>query len=107
MDIDKIFDTSFNYMKIAEKGTRTDSIPNATPTTVVISHGLGYIPSVRVWFDPAAGKKFPIGTGLYSTHANNTSATVYLTTSSLVITYSNTSGSSKDVITYYRIYYEP
>ena len=110
------FDTDFNYPKIAFSGSQTDAIPTylGSLTDITIDHNLGYIPFVRVWFDPDVGRRFIAGNSLYQdidgdlTDWSNGVATgnIYLTTTQLVIGYANLSGSTKDVTTYYRIYYD-
>jgi hypothetical protein len=54
------FDTTVNYQKIYMEGSAALSIanPNAR-TTTSITHNLGYIPNVRVWFTNASGKICP------------------------------------------------
>lgn len=110
------FDSDFNYLKIALSGSTTNAIPTfaGSETDITIDHNLGYIPAVKVWFDPDMNRRFIAGNSLYqdvdgdSTDWTNGVVTgyIYLTTTQLVIGYANLSGSSKDVTTYYRIYYD-
>lgn len=115
LDINEaLFNTDYNYQKVALSGSGTSTITNNTPnfTNVTISHDLGYIPSVRVWYDPDNGRRFPISQEQYTddtsftSQVNSVIARAYLTTSNLVLQFSNASGSSKDVTYWYRIYYD-
>lgn len=109
MDTNKIFDTSFNYQKVALKGSSTDAVPTSG-ATVTITHNLGKIGSVRVWYEPGNSRRFPVSFEQYSdsgvSPANLVTGQYYLTTNSLIITYVNNSGSTKTVVTRYRIYYD-
>lgn len=117
MDTQKLFDTKFNYQKIATKGDRTDSIPAAgfppTTTAITIPHNLGKISSARAWFDPGNGRRFPISFEQYTDDTTSVSETgfilvqkAYLTTDNLVIEYLNNAGSTKSIMTYWRVYYD-
>lgn len=115
VDVDNTnFSTGFNYQKIAFKDSDTVTVPNNTPnySTHTITHGLGYIPSVRVWYDPELGRRFPISEEAYvddvglTSEVNDVVARAYLTTTTLVIQFRNASGSDKDITYWYRIYYD-
>lgn len=118
MDASKQFDSRFNYQKIFVKSSQVDSIADSgstggLPVEVTITHNLDYIPSVRVWYDPGNGRRFPIGEGQYDDYDSGVDETnrvtvdhSYLTTTQLVIGYLNASGSTQNVTTYYRIYYD-
>lgn len=118
MDAQKLFDTRFNYQKIATKGSQTDTVVDSGPppailTTITVPHNLGYIPTVRAWFEPDNGRRLPISfedltddsTFISETNGIAVSSS-YLTTTDLVINYINLSGSSRNVTTYWRIYYD-
>lgn len=108
------FSTAFNYQKIASEGTGSVSVPNdpINFTDVTIAHNLGYIPSVRVWYDPQIGQRFPVSEEQYvddislASQVNSTVARAYLTTTSLILQFRNASGSSKTVNYWYRVYYD-
>lgn len=97
------FSSLFNYQKLAFNTSQTESVGVGT-TTVTISHNLGYIPSIRVWYDPALGRRIPITTWQI-TETNSVSVRAYLTTTTLVLTVNNTV-STKSVVFWYRIYYD-
>lgn len=114
-DIDQIqFDaTQFNYLKLVAEGSATTAIANspATPVEVTIYHNLGYIPSVRLWYDPETSKRWPFSGVQYSdflgaAHNNTVTGFAYVTTTQLVIQFYNGSGSSKNVTYWYRLYYD-
>lgn len=109
-----LFTTGYNYQKIALKSTGSVSVPNAptTFTSVTINHNLGYIPSVRAWYDPALGRRLPLSLEQYqdddfsTNYTNLVVAQAYLTTTTLVLQFRNSSGSTKSVNYWYRIYYD-
>jgi hypothetical protein len=111
-----IFTTDYNYQKVANEGSYTVSCPNASGptdvTTHTVAHDLGEITSVRAWYDPASGRRFPISLSQYlddSTFISEVSLVTvyaYLTTSSLVFNVRNTSGSTKAVTLYWKVYYD-
>lgn len=105
------FFSGFNYQKIATKGNSTHTATVGS-TTVTIPHNLGYIPSVRVWYDPDNGQRFPLSNEQYTddttsvSEVNLVSARAHLTTTDLVIEYTNSDAGSHDVTTYWRVYYD-
>jgi hypothetical protein len=109
-----LFATGYNYQKVALKNSGTVVVPNNTPNfdTNTITHSLGYIPSVRVWYDPGNGRRFPISEEEYTDDTSFTSETnqvvarAYLTTTTLVIQFKNASGSNKTVNYWYKVYYD-
>lgn len=115
-DDNVIFNSDFNYQKIALSASRVNTVPPyaGSPTVVTIPHNLGYAPSVRVWYDPGNGRRYIAG-NLWFLDSNGTGtdwssgvnvAYVYVTSSNLVVAYANFSGSNRSVTTYYRIYQE-
>jgi len=116
LDINQtLFNTDYNYQKIALKGEFTVSITNATfpsAVTQTITHNLGAITSARVWYDPALGRRFIISQeqfvddSSFASEVNLVTARAYLTSNTLVIEFFNASGSPKSVTYYYRIYYD-
>lgn len=106
------FLTSFNYQKIADADSATVAVPNNSTHTITITHNLGRIVSVRAWYDPALGKRFPISIEQYvddttfNSEVNLVDAKAHLTTNTLVIILNNATASSKDVTYWYRIYYD-
>lgn len=119
MDDSKVqFSTAFNYQKIADKSPKGGETVSATAswpsyTTIkTVSHNLGYIPSVRVWYDPQIGRRFPVSIEQYtdddfSTHyTNQVGIRVRLTSTQLIIQAGNASGSTKNVTLWWRVYYD-
>lgn len=115
MDESKIqFSTTFNYQKIATEGSETIAVAAGVPYVAIktVVHSLGEIPSARVWYDPALGKRFPVSVEQYVddttfvSEVNLVTTRAYLTTTTLVIECSNSSGSSKNVVLYWKIYYD-
>lgn len=106
--------SEFNYQKIAVKGEASVVVANNSPNyaSVTIPHNLGYIPSVRVWYDPNTSKRFPLSIEQYvddstfTSEVNLVDAKAYLTTANLVIQFKNASGSNKTVTYWYRVYYD-
>ena len=116
LDINQtLYNTDYNYQKIALKGEVTATITNTTfpsAVTQTITHNLGAITSARIWYDPALGKRFPISLNQFvddssfTSQVNLEAATAYLTSNTLVIEFFNASGSPKSVTYWYRVYYD-
>jgi hypothetical protein len=100
---DAQFLTAFNYQKLAVNSSRTDAVAVGT-TNLSISHDLGYIPSIRVWFDPELGIRAPVSTWQI-TELNSVGVRAYLTTTTLEIQIANPA-TPKNITTWYRIYYD-
>lgn len=113
-DTQVYFAHNFNYQKVAINTSATVSVTNNTPNfdSFTIDHNLGYIPSCRVWYDPALGRRFPISLEQYTddisfnSEVNQVDVKAYLTTTQLVIQLINASGSTKYVTYWARIYYD-
>jgi hypothetical protein len=110
-----LFNTDYNYQKVYLDGSTTVSVPDSggpppVPTTYTVVHGLGYIPTARVFYEPVSGQIWPASkwqypnTGGGSGAPLDTTVSCYLTTTSLVFSIINTSGSTKNVPVYWRIY---
>ena len=108
------FSTSFNYQKVAFEGSQTIAVSASSSYSTIktVAHGLGYIPSVRVWYDPGLGRRLPISIEQYqdddfsTNYTNLVTTRAYLTTTTLVIEAANASGSNKNVTLWWRIYYD-
>ena len=63
------FDSTVNYQKIYIQGTVPMSVadPNIESTTT-ITHNLGYVPNVKVWFTNAAGQICPVLSDSFATY---------------------------------------
>lgn len=113
MDTRIAFSSKFNYQKIATGPlSRTDTIPPGN-TTITIPHAAGRISSARAWYDPGNGRRFPASFFDYSDDTTSISEvdlitvrSIYLTTTDLIITYTNNNAGSRDVTTFYRVYYD-
>lgn len=108
------FDSRVNYQKIFinDSVNLTVANPNSA-TTIAISHGLGYIPNVRVWFlngnnEISTAVSDAVGSNIYPlTSAYTQRAVVYtVNASNLVLTFSRgvTTGTTRTTTIYYRIY---
>jgi len=111
--MDNVFFSSlYNYQKVANEGTTVVSAPNATTTTYTVTHNLGAITSVRAWYSPATGEILPISEEQYvddtsfTSEVNLVTVRAYLTTTTLVLEVSNSSGSTKSVSLNWKIYYD-
>lgn len=101
--------SSFNYQKVFDNDSQTISVappsgPDFLPQVITIPHNLGYIPTVRAWFSPTTGQIWPL-TGKQFNGMGDT-GNYYLTTTDLIIEFSNNTGVTKDYTFYYRIYYD-
>lgn len=108
------FDSRLNYQKIYLEGSVNLSVANpSTRTSTTITHNLGYIPNVRVWFLNGDGKistavSDAAGSNLYPLTAAYTQQSCYYMANSttLTITYARgvTTGTTRSTTVYYRIY---
>jgi hypothetical protein len=108
------FDTRVNYQKKYLDGSADLSVANpSASTSTTITHNLGYIPNVRVWFlngdnnmstavTDAAGSNLSPITSAYTQR----SCYYKVNTTSLVITFNRTVtvGTTRTTTVYYRIY---
>jgi hypothetical protein len=107
-----IFSTRFNFQKIVYDDEVTISIPSSiTPTVFTLFvHGLGYIPTARVFYTPVSGQLWPLSPNQYQSTGGGSGTTlnIYgnlrLTTNELQARLVNSSGSSQNVTFKYRIY---
>lgn len=116
LDITKILaSTSTNMQKIVLNDSTTVSVPVSTGfplsyDATTISHGLGYIPTARVFYEPISGELWPLSPNQYSNADGGPGTTLdiygrcYLTTTDLVIELANVSGSPVNVPLYWRVY---
>lgn len=100
--------TDQNIQKQYINVNQTFTIPaNFQYNEYVINHSLGYIPSVRVWYEPISGFWYPLSMVQMT---NNTTASInilgnyMITTESIIINLANFSGSSANVNVLARIY---
>lgn len=108
------FDSRVNYQKVYLNDTVDLSVANPnSSTSTTITHGLGYIPNVRVWFTNADGRISTAisdagGSNLYpvTTAYANRSCFYTVNSNSLIITFSRgvTAGTTRTTTVYYRIY---
>lgn len=113
-ETDAQFLSSYNYQKVYENDTETINVASGVPYVSIktVIHNLGYIPSTRIWYDPALGQRFPISVEQYvddttfTSEVNLITVRAYLTTTTLVIEASNASGGAEDVVLWWRIYYD-
>ena len=87
----------------------TISLPSsATYVDTLVTHGLSYIPSARVWYEPSPGKWYPLSLVQMQDgvllDAIQISGSYSLSTSDLIISLVNLSGSAKDVNVWARVY---
>lgn len=59
-----IFSARYNFLKTFQNSSGTFSIAqtvSSLPTVVPLTtHGLGYIPRIKVWYEPVAGQLWPL-----------------------------------------------
>jgi len=108
-DKDFIINTELNYQKILHNGSYSQSVPSypSDPGSFTYTHGLGYIPSARVWVESSSGKWFPASNIQlldHSTGASPYTATYYLTSTTLVVVFDNSSGATATVNFRVRVY---
>lgn len=99
------FATGVNYQKIALKDKVTNSFTAGTHD-LSISHNLNKISSVRIWYDPGTGRRFPAFNQPWQiTENSSVGVRSYLTLNTLEIRIFNPS-TTKNITIWYRIYYD-
>jgi len=114
-ETDFLLSTDQNIQKIALNSSMTVSVPvsSGPPVTyaaTTITHGLGDIPTARVFYEPISGQLWPLSPNQYSNSDGGPGTTLdvfgryYLTTTTLVVELANLGGSPANVTIYYRVY---
>lgn len=105
-----VFSTRYNIQKRYLDGTETISVTGSTTAEYsLITHSLGYIPTVRVFYKPVAGQLWPLSPHQYSSAGGgsgtslNVTGSVIVTTSEVKLVLTN-GGSTTNVDFTYRIY---
>jgi hypothetical protein len=124
IDYSKVqFFSGLNYQKIALAGTTTATVPFATPTTVTIPHNLGYVPTVKVWYEPmissdgvsyaASNQIWPLADFQFGdifeaspTFDLGTTGYAYIDSTNLYVVLTDASGGTVSIPIYYRFYYD-
>lgn len=111
-----LWSTSQNLQKIYLNSSQTVSVPVSggppvIPTDVLtVTHGLGYVPTARVFYEPVSGELWPISPNQYSNADGGPGTTLdvfgrfYLTTTTLIVSLANLGATAVDIPIYYRIY---
>lgn len=109
-----IFSTRYNFLKIYDNNSGTFGVPNtpgSTPTTVLLTtHGLGYIPRIKVWYVPVSGQLWPLVRDQYDKSGGGTGTILSLIggaradTTILYADMFNLTGSTQNIVFYWRIY---
>lgn len=109
-----VFSTRYNFLKIYINNSGTLGVPSTpgnTPTAVLLAtHSLGYIPRVKIWYVPVAGQLWPLVRDQYDKTGGGTGTTLQLTgtarvdSGSLYADMFNNTGSTQNVVFYWRIY---
>lgn len=109
-----LLSTRFNILKIYENGSDTVSVATITPPIdppidyLLSTHGLGYIPRARVWYEPVAGQIWPMSPLQFNNAdggpgtALTTLGVYYLTSSGLYVRIRTSPGANINF--YWRIY---
>ncbi len=103
-----LFNTDLNNQKVFYDETVTLNIGSPTfSASFTVDHNLGYLPAARVWYEPIAGKWYPLSTRQYNDGADFTFlgpiGEFFITTSQLTVNIRNT-GSDPTVQVRIRIY---
>lgn len=102
-----ILSTDHNIQKVYIDNTGVATVPisgfppDIYSTVMTISHGLGYIPNVRMWYEPVAGQIWPLtpaGSDLLIF------GRYYVTTTDVVVELANLSAVQASVPLHWRIY---
>lgn len=110
-----VFNSSFNYLKIAQDGMTTVSAPSVTTaqvfnsTTTTIPHNLGYAPMFRGYTEYSNKLRAP-GSDTSSSDSDGFTPMFSVDSTNLYITIYNIASlvdqPAKDIVCHYRIYYD-
>ena len=103
-----LFSTSNNVQEILFNDSTpvtvpvdSGSVPIVYTSFTVLTHGLGYIPTGRVFIEYPAGQVWPVQA---DSNVNPIFGRYYFTTNALVVDLDNFTGSPQNVTIYYRVY---
>lgn len=106
-----MFSTRYNIQKTYLEGSIVVAVADIVDPTEysLTTHGLGYIPTARVFYIPVSGQLWPLSPEQYpAVTGSGTQLPVYgsavLTTNELKVRVTNGSGSAQNITFYYRIY---
>jgi hypothetical protein len=103
---DLVFSSEFNTLKDFDRATSSVVVNNGSTVTVTITHGLGYTPAFHVFHEGGDGYIHPADSGGLQFFVNTIYVMCYsyATTTQLIMTFSNTTGSNKTIKYTYFIY---
>lgn len=113
LDISKlIFTSQRNYQKvyINDSGTFSVATTAGGVSIQLATHNLGYVPTVRVYYEPIANQIWPISRDQYDNFKGGPGTTLFMvgsarvTTTGLFVDIINLSGSPQNVKFYWRVY---
>lgn len=107
-----IFSTRYNFQKIYLNDSATLTLASSiTPQEyTLVVHGLGYVPTVRIFYVPVSGQLWPLSPRQYSNldGGSGTPLDYYgspvITTNEVKVRMTNSSGGDADILFYYRVY---
>lgn len=110
-----VLSSRFNIQKIHPDFDKsvTISIPSASSAVQIqdiVTHSFGYVPFVRLFYEPVPGELWPFSPSQFDNHDGGPGTTLeifgnpILSTSKLSVRVVNASGSAQDVTFHYRIY---
>ena len=106
-----IFSGRFNFLKIYSNNSGTFTVSSASSSSILLeTHGLGYIPRVKVWYEPISGELWPLVINQYDNSDGGPGTTLTkignprVTSNELYVDITNISGVSSDVVFRWRIY---
>lgn len=106
-----LYSTRFNTLKIIAQDTTSVTIAGSATSTIPLhTHGLGYVPRARVWYQPVSGQIWPLSPNQFLKLGGGTGTVLnvighsILTASTLSVRLTNQTGTSKTVTVYWRIY---
>jgi hypothetical protein len=111
VDLSKLaFYSGSRYERVVQKSHLGFSIPAFGIPTVTITHNLGYIPYVKLWYTFGDGKYFQMFSGAASFNIDGNSMQIddiIVSTTTISITIENDDSVTHTGTIYYRIYAEP
>jgi hypothetical protein len=111
IDLTKLaFYSGSRYERTALKSNYPFTITAGSFPTYTISHNLGYIPYVKLWYTFSDGIYYPMFSGASSYDIDGNFVQVddiTVTTASILVSMENDDSSDHSGVIYYRIYAEP
>lgn len=105
-----VFTSEYRYENIVTKSTYSFTVQAKSDSNVIISHGLSYVPYVKMFCDFGDGNMFPLFSSPASYNIDGNSFQVdnaYVDTQQINLSFENDSSNAITINVHIRIYAEP